>query len=138
MACSGPPQANERSQLAHPDTTRPDRPATSVRAITQIAQQLHLNLYLSNPAHISPAEPNMIMIFLCTWLVGWSLAVLLRQPAGTALRARLTSLDQCTARVSPATGPEDDPVRWPAAVVHSDWTELDERQLIRLLTNPTS
>lgn len=39
---------------------------------------------------------------------------------------------QRTACVSRPMGPEDDPAGWPPAV-RSDWNELDELQLIRLL-----
>lgn len=80
----------------------------------------------------------MITILLCSWLVGWSIAVLLIKPVGTSLLPRRTSLDRPIAVVLPPAGPEDDPARWPPVVVRTDWTELDERQLIRLLTNPTS
>ncbi len=79
----------------------------------------------------------MTILILCTWLVVWSLTMP-RRPARTALTTTLTSPDQSTARVAPAAGLEDDPARWPKAAVGGDWTELDERQLIRLLTNPPS
>jgi hypothetical protein len=86
----------------------------------------------------------MIITFLCTWLVGWSLATLLRRAARTtpleplAPVAPVAPVDQRTPRDSAPAGPEDDPAGWPSAAVRGDWTELDERQLIRLLTESTS
>jgi hypothetical protein len=82
-----------------------------------------------------------MIIFLCTWLVGWSLAMLLRRAARTtplAPLAPVAPVDQRTPRDSAPAGPEDDPAGWPATAVRGDWTELDERQLIRLLTESTS
>lgn len=79
----------------------------------------------------------MTLLVLCTWLVIWSLTMP-RRPAMTALTTPSPSLRRSTARVAPPAGIEDDPARWPTAAVRGDWTELDERQLIRLLTNPTS
>ncbi len=76
-------------------------------------------------------------IFLCGWVLGWSLAMLLRRVAPRTALQPVTPLalhDQRTTRVSPPAGPEDDPAWWPTAAVRGDWTELDERQLIRLLT----
>ncbi len=81
----------------------------------------------------------MIIIFLCTWLACWSLGVLLRRAARTtpfAPVAPVVPLEQPAARVSPPIGPEDDPAGWPPAV-RSDWNDLDERQLIRLLKDST-
>jgi hypothetical protein len=66
-----------------------------------------------------------MMIALCTCLLGWGPALRLRQ----AYRTTVTG---------PIAGVEDDPVQWPPAVVRGDWTALDEWQLIRLLTDPSS
>ncbi len=79
----------------------------------------------------------MIVVLVCIWLVGWSLAPLLRcAAAGTAHSAAAAA--QRSSGVSLPAGVEDDPIRWPAAAGRSDWTELDERQLIRLLTDSAS
>ena len=64
-------------------------------------------------------------IALCMCLIGWSPVMLLRR----AFR---------TPAAGPAAGVEDDPAQWPPAVVRGDCTALDERQLIRLLTDPSS
>jgi hypothetical protein len=78
-----------------------------------------------------------MIIFLYIWLVGWSLAMLLRRAARTAPDARDAPFKQRTSRDSALAGPEDGPAGWPATAVRGDWAELDERQLIRLLTEST-
>lgn len=79
----------------------------------------------------------MIILVLCTWLVFWILTMP-RRPTPLTSVTPFTSPKQRTARVAPPAGLEDDPACWPKAAVRSDWTELDELQLIRLLTNPPS
>ncbi len=79
----------------------------------------------------------MIMGFLSVWLVSWGLARLLRRvttPPPTATTP-YTPLKQHHALTSRPLGLEDDPTHWPPAPVRGDWTALDERQLIRLLTD---
>lgn len=82
----------------------------------------------------------MIIVLLLTCLAGRSVAVLLRRPGrGTlvASPALGASPDGLTTGVRSARGPEDDQAWWPTAA-RSDWTALDEHQLIRLLTDPAS
>jgi hypothetical protein len=79
----------------------------------------------------------MIIVFLCTWIVGWSLGMLLRRAIPRARPATASApAEQRRASSSPAPGLEDDPARWPTA--QSEWTALDDRQLIRLLTDSAS
>jgi hypothetical protein len=78
----------------------------------------------------------MNIIRLRTRNVVWNLRRR-RRTAGTAPGAAATPSTEGSGRVSPV-GPEDDPARWPPDAVRRDWTALDERQLIRLLSGPTS
>ncbi len=83
----------------------------------------------------------MIINLLCTAFVGWSFAKQLRRTAmSTPLApvAPVAASGQPIPGVSPPTGPEDDSAGWPAGAVRGDWTALDERQLIRLLTESPS
>ncbi len=75
----------------------------------------------------------MIIIFLSTWLIGWSLGMVLRRAATTTPATPVAPPEQRGAGISPPAGLEDDPARRPAA--RGDWTALDERQLTRLLTD---
>lgn len=78
----------------------------------------------------------MTFLVLCTWLVGWGLGMLLRRAV-----ARTTPdapVKRRRDRVVLSTGLEDDPTQWPPAAVRGEWTELDERQLTRLLTDSAS
>jgi len=79
----------------------------------------------------------MIIVLLSIWLVGWSLTMLLRRVAVPPTRR--PTLSALLKRRHPSTSRplslEDDPTRWPPPPLRGDWTALDERQLIRLLTD---
>lgn len=79
----------------------------------------------------------MIIVLLSVWLVSWGFAVLVRRVAApsTTPATPFAPLMQRHPGTSPPLGLEDDPTRWPPPPVRGDWTELDERQLIRLLTD---
>jgi hypothetical protein len=70
----------------------------------------------------------MIDALLCISLLGYCILAWRAEKATS-----VASSDQRAAPVSLPAGPEDDPVWWPAA--RGGWSALDERQLIRLLTD---
>jgi hypothetical protein len=64
------------------------------------------------------------------WWGHWLMLRVARPPqAGTPAAA----LTREATRTASALGLEDDPDQWPA--IHGAWTGLDERQLLRLLTD---
>jgi hypothetical protein len=74
----------------------------------------------------------MIATLALMALTGWS--CWLMHHAGRSAQATPTT--KATPRAphrALASGLEDDPVQWPGA--RGSWTALDERQLVRLLTN---
>ena len=77
----------------------------------------------------------MTIIFFCTCLLGWCLGLLLHRTAAATPAASVVGSEPRSGRARLTRGVEDDPVRWPPQVVRGDWTELDDRQLIRLLTD---
>lgn len=82
----------------------------------------------------------MMIIFLGVWLLGWSLAMLLRLLAAPTITPTMPLARPKQRHAGPSwpLGLEDDPRQWPPPPVRGDWTELDERQLIRLLTDAAS
>jgi hypothetical protein len=80
----------------------------------------------------------MIIVLVCTCLLVWTLAVVRRRAAARpTLTQPVATAKRRTDRVL-STGPEDELSRMPAAAVRDEWTELDDRQLIRLLTDSAS
>ena len=71
----------------------------------------------------------MIIALMCMSLLGWSHWMMRRAARPTPV----TTSDQHATPIVLATGLEDDPDQWRAA--RGAWTALDERQLIRLLTD---
>jgi hypothetical protein len=81
-----------------------------------------------------------IVVLLSVLLLCYSLALLLcrLETPRPAPKTPFSTPKQHHARTSRPLGLEDDPTRWPPPNVRGDWTELDERQLIRLLTDSAS
>jgi hypothetical protein len=64
---------------------------------------------------------------------GWSLRVMYRAVRSAQVKMAVAAPGQPASHAAAVLGLEDDPVQWLAA--HGSWTGLDERQLIRLLTD---
>ncbi len=77
----------------------------------------------------------MIAALMLVTLTGWSYWLMRRAVCGPQVNPALTA-DPSVPHRAAAAGLEDDPVHWPPT--QGAWTALDERQLIRLLTDPAS
>jgi hypothetical protein len=75
----------------------------------------------------------MIATLMLWSLMGWSYWVMYRALRSPRVRTPVAAPDQRTIRAAAVLGLEDDPEQWSAT--HGSWTEMDERQLIRLLTD---
>jgi hypothetical protein len=71
-------------------------------------------------------------LILMSW-IGWSCWVMYRAVRSPQLTTPVAAPGQRGPRADPVHGLEDDPDQWRAA--RGAWTALDERQLIRLLTD---
>ncbi len=71
---------------------------------------------------------------LTLWsLLGWSYWLMYRAVRSSQVRKQVAAPNQRTTRAAAVRGLEDDPGQLRAA--RGSWTALDERQLIRLLTD---
>ena len=78
----------------------------------------------------------MIATLMLWSLAGWSYWVMYRAVRSPQVPAPVAAPDQRGPRAAAARGPEDDPDQWRAA--RGSWSALDERQLVRLLTDSAS
>jgi hypothetical protein len=74
----------------------------------------------------------MIAVLMWWSLIGWSYWVMHRALRYHQSTTPVPAQDQRPTRAAAVLGLEDDPDQWRAA--RGSWTALDERQLIRLLT----
>lgn len=77
----------------------------------------------------------MIAALMLVTLTGWSYWLMRRAVRGPQVNPALEAAPSVP-HPAAAAGLEDDPVHWPPT--RGAWTALDERQLIRLLTDPAS
>ena len=75
----------------------------------------------------------MIAALMLWSLLGWSYWLMYRAVRSSQVRTPVAAPDQPATRAAAVLGLEDDPDQWRAA--HDSWTALDDRQLIRLLTD---
>ena len=78
----------------------------------------------------------MIATLMLWSLIGWSYWVMYRfarSMRSPQVKMRVAARGQRATHAGAVLGLEDDPAQWLAA--HGSWTALDERQLIRLLTD---
>jgi hypothetical protein len=78
----------------------------------------------------------MIATLMLWALIGWSYWVMyrfVRSMRSPQVKMPVPAPGRRATRAAAVLGLEDDPAQWLAA--HGAWTELDERQLIRLLTD---
>jgi hypothetical protein len=66
-------------------------------------------------------------------LSGWGFWLMHRAVRSSQVRTPVAAPDQPATRAAAVLGLEDDPDQWRAA--RGSWTALDDRQLIRLLTD---
>ena len=71
-------------------------------------------------------------LMLILW-IGWSCWVMYRAVRSPQVKTPVAAPGQRATRAAAVLGLEDDPEQWRAA--RGSWTALDERQLIRLLTD---
>jgi hypothetical protein len=71
----------------------------------------------------------MIAALMLMTLTGWSYWLMHRAARSPQVTTTVAAPDQRPPRAAAVPGREDDPNQWRA------WTALDERQLIRLLTD---
>ncbi len=71
------------------------------------------------------------LIFM-SW-IGWGYWLIYRVVRSPQVTTPVAAPDQRATRAAAVLGPEDDPDQRPA--VRGSWTALDERQLIRLLSD---
>jgi hypothetical protein len=75
----------------------------------------------------------MIAALMLLWWVGWSFWVMYRAVRSAPVKMPVAAPGRRATRAAAVLGLEDDPRQWLAA--HGAWTAVDERQLIRLLTD---
>lgn len=75
----------------------------------------------------------MIAILLTAALIGWSYRLMFRNERTPGMPKPTAGSTPQANRSTTALGVEDDPDQWRA--IGSDWTALDELQLLRLLTD---
>ena len=75
----------------------------------------------------------MIAALIFMSLSGWGYWLMYRDVRSTRVTTPVAAPDQPATRATAVLGLEDDPDQWRAA--RGSWTALDERQLIRLLTD---
>ncbi|UQX11314.1 hypothetical protein [Candidatus Mycobacterium methanotrophicum] len=71
-------------------------------------------------------------LIVMSW-IGWSYWLICRDMRSPRVRTPVAAPDQRGPRAAAVRGLEDEPDQWPAA--RGSWTALDERQLVRLLTD---
>ncbi len=71
-------------------------------------------------------------LMLISW-VGWSFWVMYRAVRSAQVKMVVAAPGQPATHAAAVLGLEDDPAQWLAA--HGSWTALDERQMVRLLTD---
>jgi hypothetical protein len=71
-------------------------------------------------------------LMLISW-IGWSCWVMYRAVRSPQVKMPVAAPGQRATHAAAVLGIEDDPDQWRAA--RGSWTALDERQLIRLLTD---
>jgi len=77
----------------------------------------------------------MIVVLMVWSLIGWGYWLMCRYVRSTQATTPVAAPDRPATRAAAVRGLEDDPDQWRAA--RGAWTALDERQLIRLLTDST-
>ena len=75
----------------------------------------------------------MIAALIFMSLIGWGYWLIYRDVRSRQVTMPVAVPGQCATRAAAVLGLEDDPDQWRAA--RGSWTALDERQLIRLLTD---
>ncbi|TVS83396.1 hypothetical protein [Mycobacterium helveticum] len=75
----------------------------------------------------------MIAAVIVMALTGWGYWMMYRDMRSPRVRTPAVAPDQRATRAAAVLGLEDDPDQWRAG--RGAWTALDERQLIRLLTD---
>ena len=75
----------------------------------------------------------MIAALIFMSLIGWGYWLMYRDVRSRQVTTPVAAPDQRATRAAAVLGLEDDPDQWRAA--RGSWTALDERQLIRLLTD---
>ncbi|MGO8771257.1 hypothetical protein [Mycobacterium sp.] len=75
----------------------------------------------------------MIAALIFMSLIGWGYWLMYRDVRSRQVTMPVAASDQRSTRAAAVLGLEDDPDQWRAA--RGSWTALDERQLIRLLTD---
>ena len=75
----------------------------------------------------------MIAALIFMSLIGWGYWLMYRDVRSRQVTMPVAAPDQRATRAAAVLGLEDDPDQWRAA--RGSWTALDERQLIRLLTD---
>jgi hypothetical protein len=75
----------------------------------------------------------VIAALLFMSLIGWGYWLMCRDVRSRQVTMPVAAADQRATRAAAVLGLEDDPDQWRAA--RGSWTALDERQLIRLLTD---
>ena len=74
----------------------------------------------------------MIAALIFMSLIGWGYWLIYRDVRSPQVTMPVAAPDQRATRAAAVFGLEDDPDQWRAA--RGSWTALDERQLVRLLT----
>jgi hypothetical protein len=75
----------------------------------------------------------MIAVLMLWSLIGWGYWLMYRAARSAQVRTPAAAPQQRATRAARVLGLEDDPDQWRA--VRGAWTALDDRQLIRLLTD---
>ena len=75
----------------------------------------------------------MIAALMFMSLIGWGYWLIYRDVRSPQVTTPVAAPDQRATRTAAVLGLEDDPDQWRAA--RGSWTALDERQLVRLLTD---
>ena len=75
----------------------------------------------------------MIAALIFMSLIGWGYWLIYRDVRSPRVTTPVAAPDQRATRAAAVLGLEDDPDQWRSA--RGSWTALDERQLIRLLTD---
>ena len=75
----------------------------------------------------------MIAALMFMSLIGWGYWLIYRDVRSPQVTTPVAAPDQRATRAAAVLGLEDDPDQWRAA--RGSWTALDERQLVRLLTD---
>ena len=75
----------------------------------------------------------MIAALMFMSLIGWGYWLIYRDVRSPQVTTTVAAPDQRATRAAAVLGLDDDPDQWRSA--RGSWTALDERQLVRLLTD---